>query len=112
MAELLQSQLSEAMVTLTLPLTLTSSQKPWRSPLSTNPNPSPNPGPNPNPNPTPTPTPNQALIASHDFPAKWQTLLPGLLPQLETATTQKDYKRVSGLLQILHSICKRYRHEF
>ena len=53
-----------------------------------------------------------ALIASHDFPAKWQTLLPGLLPQLETATTQKDYKRVTGLLQILHSICKRYRHEF
>ena len=53
-----------------------------------------------------------ALIASHDFPAKWQTLLPGLLPQLETATTGKDYKRVMGLLQILHSICKRYRHEF
>ena len=52
------------------------------------------------------------LIASHDFPQKWQTLLPGLLPQLEAATTQKDYKRVAGLLQILHSICKRYRHEF
>ena len=31
----------------------------------------------------------------------------GVLPQLETATGQKDYKRVSGLLQILHSICKR-----
>jgi hypothetical protein len=34
-----------------------------------------------------------------------------VLPQLETATGQKDYKRVSGLLQILHSICKRYRHD-
>ena len=53
-----------------------------------------------------------SLIASHDFPQKWQTLLPGLLPQVEAATTQKDYKRVAGLLQILHSICKRYRHEF
>ena len=53
-----------------------------------------------------------SLIASHDFPAQWPSLLGQLVSELSTATTQRDYAKVGGLLKIAHSITGRYRHEF
>ena len=55
-----------------------------------------------------------ALIAQHDFPAKWNTLLGSLVTQIDGAlgATPRDYAKVTGLLRIAHSIFKRYRHEF
>ena len=55
-----------------------------------------------------------SLIASHDFPERWPTLLGQLVGQLGAAagTTPRDYAKVGGLLKIFHSITGRYRHEF
>ena len=55
-----------------------------------------------------------SLIAAHDFPDRWPSLLGQLVGQLNTAAsaTPRDYARVAGLLKIAHSITGRYRHEF
>ena len=55
-----------------------------------------------------------SLIASHDFPAKWEALLPDLVSKIEAAlgASPRDYATASGLLSIAHSVFSRYRHEF
>lgn len=55
-----------------------------------------------------------SLIAAHDFPAQWPSLLTDLVTQLTAAAsaTPRDYTKVGGLLAIAHSITRRYRHEF
>ena len=44
-----------------------------------------------------------ALVAKHDFPKEWPTLLPEVVSQIETAvsSTPKDYAKLDGLLKIL-----------
>ena len=55
-----------------------------------------------------------ALVAKHDFPAQWPTLLPEVVSQINAAitATPKNWAQLDGLLKISHSIFKRYRHEF
>jgi len=55
-----------------------------------------------------------SIIASHDFPERWQGLLPALVAQTGAAlgAAPKDSQKGAALLQIGHSIFKRYRHEF
>jgi exportin-2 (importin alpha re-exporter) len=50
-----------------------------------------------------------AIMSQHDFPRKWQTLLPELVKSLATAT---DYTVINGILQTANSIFKRFRYEF
>lgn len=49
-----------------------------------------------------------SLISEHDFPAKWPTLLPGLLERLQT----DDVQRLAGVLATADSIYQRYRNQF
>jgi len=55
-----------------------------------------------------------ALVAKHDFPAQWPTLLPEVVSQIEASiiASPKQYHQLDGLLKIAHSIFMRYRHEF
>jgi exportin-2 (importin alpha re-exporter) len=46
-----------------------------------------------------------SLIASHDFPAKWQNLLPELIAQLGSSNPAA----IDGVLQSVNSVCKRFR---
>lgn len=45
------------------------------------------------------------IIGTHDFPAKWQTLL----PELQQYMQQGDPATVGGILETANSIFKRYR---
>ncbi|KAK9829548.1 hypothetical protein WJX72_006417 [[Myrmecia] bisecta] len=49
-----------------------------------------------------------AIISRHDFPAKWQGLLPELLERLKSGESQT----VLGVLETANSIYKRYRNVF
>lgn len=55
-----------------------------------------------------------SIIASHDFPKRWEGLLPTLVQQAGAAlgAAPKDYRKGAALLQIGLSIFRRYRHEF
>lgn len=46
-----------------------------------------------------------SIISSHDFPAKWHTLLPLLIDKLRT----DDMQLVNGVLSTADSIYQRYR---
>jgi hypothetical protein len=46
-----------------------------------------------------------SIISSHDFPAKWQSLLPLLIEKLKT----DDQQLVNGVLSTADSIYHRYR---
>lgn len=48
-----------------------------------------------------------AIVSKADFPSKWQSLLPELVSKLAT----DNYKIINGVLETLHSIFHRYRHE-
>lgn len=48
------------------------------------------------------------LIAQHDFPEHW----PSLMPQLVHALSATDYLRNQAVLMAVHQLCKKYRHEF
>ena len=45
------------------------------------------------------------IIAQHDFPAKWQNLLPELIQQLGSG----NLETINGVLQTISEICKRFR---
>lgn len=49
-----------------------------------------------------------SIISEHDFPNKWQGLLPHLIERLQNG----DANTVNGVLQTLNSIHKRYRNQF
>ncbi|GAB4819020.1 hypothetical protein N2152v2_006066 [Parachlorella kessleri] len=49
-----------------------------------------------------------SIISSHDFPAKWQTLLPLLIEKLKS----EDQQLVNGVLSTADSIYHRYRNQF
>lgn len=46
-----------------------------------------------------------SIISSHDFPARWQTLLPLLIEKLKT----EDMQLANGVLSTADSIYQRYR---
>eukprot|EP00462_Mataza_sp_D1_P023236 CAMPEP_0175130734 /NCGR_PEP_ID=MMETSP0087-20121206/6161_1 /TAXON_ID=136419 /ORGANISM="Unknown Unknown, Strain D1" /LENGTH=952 /DNA_ID=CAMNT_0016412965 /DNA_START=72 /DNA_END=2930 /DNA_ORIENTATION=+ len=48
-----------------------------------------------------------AIVSKADFPSKWNSLLPELVSKL----ANNDYKVIIGVLETLHSIFHRYRHE-
>lgn len=48
-----------------------------------------------------------SIISEHDFPKKWE----GLLPQLIERLRNGDVNTVNGVLQTLNSIYKRYRNQ-
>lgn len=48
-----------------------------------------------------------ATISKHDFPKKWQSLLPELVSSLRTAA---DYSVINGVLQTANSIFKQFRY--
>ncbi|XP_073388000.1 exportin-2 [Physcomitrium patens] len=50
-----------------------------------------------------------AIMSQHDYPRKWQSLLPELVNSLSTAS---DYTVINGILQTANSIFKRFRYEF
>lgn len=49
-----------------------------------------------------------STISLHDFPDNWQDLLPTLVSKLSS----NDYNTNNGVLQVAHSIFKKYRHAF
>ena len=49
-----------------------------------------------------------SVISEHDFPKRWE----GLLPQLIERLRNGDVNSVNGVLQTLNSIYKRYRNQF
>lgn len=49
-----------------------------------------------------------SIISEHDFPARWQ----GLLPQLIDRLKDSDVNTMNGVLETLNSIYKRYRSQF
>jgi len=49
------------------------------------------------------------LISDIDFPDQWHELLPSLVKHLQTS---KDFSTIIGILKVLDSIFKRYRHQF
>ena len=49
-----------------------------------------------------------SIISEHDFPARWQ----GLLPQLIERLKGSDVNTMNGVLETLNSIYKRYRSQF
>ncbi|ORX62315.1 importin-alpha re-exporter [Hesseltinella vesiculosa] len=49
-----------------------------------------------------------SIIASEDFPDRWQTLLPELVSRF----SDTDYKTNNGILQTAHSIFKKWRSQF
>ncbi|CAK9858088.1 unnamed protein product [Sphagnum jensenii] len=50
-----------------------------------------------------------SIMSQHDFPSKWQTLLPELVVSLQSAT---DYTIINGILQTSNSIFKRFRYQY
>jgi exportin-2 (importin alpha re-exporter) len=46
-----------------------------------------------------------SIIAEHDFPAKWQNLLPELIAQLSSGNPATTF----GVLQSISSVCRRFR---
>ena len=48
-----------------------------------------------------------SIISEHDFPKKWQGLLPNLIERFQNG----DATTVNGVLQTLNSIYKRYRNQ-
>jgi exportin-2 (importin alpha re-exporter) len=50
-----------------------------------------------------------SIMSQHDFPSKWQTLLPELVVSLRSAT---DYNIINGILQTSNSIFKRFRYQY
>ena len=46
-----------------------------------------------------------SIIAEHDFPAKWQNLLPELIGQLASGNPATTF----GVLQSINSVCRRFR---
>ena len=51
-----------------------------------------------------------SIISSHDFPARWPSLLPELVSRLSASSS--DYPLLLGVLQTANSIFKRFRHQF
>ncbi len=49
-----------------------------------------------------------SIISEHDFPTRWQGLLPQLIDRLKTG----DAPTINGVLETLNSIYKRYRSQF
>lgn len=49
-----------------------------------------------------------SIISEHDFPTRWQGLLPQLIDRLKIG----DANTVNGVLETLNSIYKRYRSQF
>lgn len=49
-----------------------------------------------------------SIISEHDFPARWQGLLPQLIERLKSS----DANAMNGVLETLNSIYKRYRSQF
>ena len=49
-----------------------------------------------------------SIISEHDFPTRWQGLLPQLIERLKTG----DANTINGVLETLNSIYKRYRSQF
>lgn len=49
-----------------------------------------------------------SIIGREDFPAKW----PNLLPQMVEKMALDDFHIINGVLRTVHSLFKRYRHEF
>jgi len=49
-----------------------------------------------------------SIISEHDFPTRWQGLLPQLIDCLKTG----DATTINGVLETLNSIYKRYRSQF
>lgn len=49
-----------------------------------------------------------SIICSHDFPAKWPSLLPELVERLKNA----DLRTMQGVLTTANSIFKRYRNQY
>ncbi|KAA6426654.1 MAG: cellular apoptosis susceptibility chromosome segregation 1 [Trebouxia sp. A1-2] len=49
-----------------------------------------------------------SIISEHDFPTRWQGLLPQLIDRLKTG----DAATINGVLETLNSIYKRYRSQF
>ncbi|KAM0932662.1 putative importin-beta domain, exportin-2, armadillo-like helical, exportin-2, central [Dioscorea sansibarensis] len=50
-----------------------------------------------------------SLIASHDFPQSWPSLLPDIVSTLRSST---DYSAINGLLAAANSIFLKFRHSF
>uniref|UniRef100_A0A6B2KX00 Importin N-terminal domain-containing protein n=1 Tax=Arcella intermedia TaxID=1963864 RepID=A0A6B2KX00_9EUKA len=48
------------------------------------------------------------IISEVDYPRNWPNLLPGLVEQLKSAT---DFRVIMGILKVINSIFKRYRHQ-
>ena len=48
-----------------------------------------------------------SIISEHDFPARWQGLLPQLIDRLKSG----DVNTMNGVLETLNSIYKRYRNQ-
>ena len=48
-----------------------------------------------------------SIISEHDFPARWQGLLPQLIDRLKSG----DINTMNGVLETLNSIYKRYRNQ-
>ncbi|KAL6077585.1 Exportin-2 [Balamuthia mandrillaris] len=49
-----------------------------------------------------------SIISQYDFPWEWETLLPNLIQKLDS----KDFNVINGVLRTIHSIFKRYRHQY
>ncbi|KAK9798958.1 hypothetical protein WJX73_010520 [Symbiochloris irregularis] len=52
-----------------------------------------------------------AVISSHDFPARWQGLLPELISKLKAPAPQ-DPEAVYGVMETANAVFKRYRNQF
>ena len=48
------------------------------------------------------------LIAEHDFPDKWPTLLPEVKSKLTSAFAAKDIPQLNAMLTVLQSVFRRY----
>jgi len=51
-----------------------------------------------------------AIIGKEDFPEKWPNLLGELVERIKTSAG--NFQIVNGILQTVHSLIKRFRHEF
>lgn len=52
-----------------------------------------------------------AIISSVDFPAKWTNLLPELVSRLGSPEMDQKPQELLAVLEVMHSIFYRYRHE-
>jgi len=50
------------------------------------------------------------IIGQHDFPARWQSLLPEIVAKI--AAAGQNYAVVNGLLEVANSIFKRFRNVY